>query len=320
MGRKRQSNRHLPANMQHRHGRYYFVRCGKWTPLAKDYGPALMEYAALVGTPQSVYSVKDAIWQYIEHAGHRKADPLSEKTLEGYRYSATNLCAVFGKLALSDLTRPMVYRYLVDTGTVQANRDKALLSAAYTHAGNMGHFTGVDPTKRTQFRNEEKPRQRYVTDAELTKLIDHAPPKLACIARFIELTGMRHGRRAAGPSKRTWTPRASTYTHRQDRQAPRGACGRRNWRRSSRTPGSNGAGSAGNICLRVGRRKPVTMASDLRAHRGPTPPPACGPCGGVYGSRRGCWTRGYTTCAGRRGATWRRWERRKGYWDMPMAK
>jgi integrase len=193
MGRKRQSNRHLPANMQHRHGRYYFVRCGKWTPLAKDYGPALMEYAALVGTPQSVYSVKDAIWQYIEHAGHRKADPLSEKTLEGYRYSATNLCAVFGKLALSDLTRPMVYRYLVDTGTVQANRDKALLSAAYTHAGNMGHFTGVDPTKRTQFRNEEKPRQRYVTDAELTKLIDHAPPKLACIARFIELTGMRQG-------------------------------------------------------------------------------------------------------------------------------
>jgi integrase len=176
--------------MQHRHGRYYFVKSGKWHGLSKDYGPSLLQYASLVGSPVAMLrTVKDAVWDYIEH---RKAE-LSPATVGGYTYSATNLCAVFGALPLSDLTPPMVYRYVYESGTVQANRDKALLSAAYTHARNMGALTTVDPTKGTHYRNKEQPRQRYVTDEELQKLIDHAPPKLACIARFIELTGMRQG-------------------------------------------------------------------------------------------------------------------------------
>jgi len=189
MGRPRKTDRHLPANMQRKHGRYYFVRAGKWTALSRDYGPALMEYAALVGTTAQARTVRDAVWDYIEH--RRKG--LAPATLQGYCYSADNLCAVFGKLALADLTSPMIYRYLAESGTVQANRDKALLSAAYTHARNMGALTTPDPTKGLHYRNEEKPRQRYVTDAELATLIAHAPPKLACIARFIELTGMRQG-------------------------------------------------------------------------------------------------------------------------------
>ena len=50
-----------------------------------------------------------------------------------------------------------------------------------------------DPTKGLQYRNPEKPRDRYVTDEELDKIIAKASPKLGCIARFIELTGMRQG-------------------------------------------------------------------------------------------------------------------------------
>lgn len=187
MGRPRKVNRHLPQGMMHRHGAYYFVRSGKWTRLAKDYGAALVAYAALVGASPTVETVKDAVWHYIEH----KRDRLAAATLDGYRYSATNLCAVFGHVPLADMTAAMVYRYLSEAGTVQANRDKALLSAAFTHARNLGAFTGVDPTKRLQFRNEEKPRQRYVTDAELDALVAAASPKLATIVRFIELTGMR---------------------------------------------------------------------------------------------------------------------------------
>ena len=189
MGRPRKSSKHLPANMYHRHGAYYFVKSGKWTRLAKDYGPALVQYAALVGSSPVVTTVKDAVWHYIEH----KRDTLAAATLEGYRYSATNLCAVFGHVGLADMTQAMVYRYISEAGTVQANRDKALLSAAFTHARNLGAFAGTDPTKRLQFRNKETPRQRYVTDAELDALIAAASPKLACIARFIELTGMRQG-------------------------------------------------------------------------------------------------------------------------------
>lgn len=189
MGRPRKHAKHLPANMQHRHGAYYFVKAGKWTRLAADYGPALLKYAELVGSPPQVQTVKDAVWHYIEH----RSGKLAKATLEGYRYSAANVCAVFGHVALADMTPAMIYRYISEAGTVQANRDKALLSAAFSHARNLGAFAGIDPTKGLQHRNEEKPRQRYVTDGELAVLVNAASPKLGCILRFSYLTGMRQG-------------------------------------------------------------------------------------------------------------------------------
>jgi integrase len=189
VGRPRKHDKHLPANMIRRHGAYYFVSGGKWLRLSKDYGAALTQYATFVGTPAVIETIKDAVWDYIEF----RRGKLAAATLVNYRYSAANLCAVFGAHLLKDITPAMVYRFISDAGTVQANRDKALLSAAFTHARNRGAFSGIDPTKGLQYRNEEKPRDRYVTNDELTKLLATASPKLACIARFIELTGMRQG-------------------------------------------------------------------------------------------------------------------------------
>lgn len=191
MGRPRKHDRHLPANMMRRHGAYYFVKGGKWHPLSKEYGAALKAYADFVGKPVVIKTVKDAVWAYIENARtrtHKKQAAAS--TLENYRYSAANLCTVFGHMDLGDVDAEMVIRYIIDAGTVQANRDKSLLSAAYSHARIYG-FKGADPTKRLQVRNEEKPRERYVEDAEMARLVAAASPKLGTIARFIELTGMR---------------------------------------------------------------------------------------------------------------------------------
>lgn len=194
MGRRRSVNKHLPANMQLKHGAYYFVKAGKWTRLGDSYGMALVEYARIVGERDSVAKVKDALWGAIEQARTRKHKaPASEATLASYRHCASRLERVFGHLALDDVTPEMVVRYVVNGGTVQHNRDKALLSIAYTYARVMGGYRGPDPTKGLQVRVEEKPRDRYVTDAELDKIIAVASPKLACIARFIELTGMRQG-------------------------------------------------------------------------------------------------------------------------------
>lgn len=191
MGRPRKTDKHLPANMMHRHGAYYFVKAGKWARLADSYGPALVKYAALVGSPVTVATVKDAVWHYIEAS----KDRLAPSTLAGYRASAANVCAVFGAMRLVDVQPHDVYRYLTTKGNVQANRDRALLSAAYSEARRIGAFPKAadDPTKGLEFRNPEKPRDRYVTDAELDAIIAVASPKLACIARFIELTAMRQG-------------------------------------------------------------------------------------------------------------------------------
>jgi integrase len=176
--------------MQFKHGAYYFVRANKWHPLGKEYGPALVKYSELVGVPQVVRTVRDALLSYIEHAKTRP-EPIAPATVEGYTYSMGNLCEVFGKMALADIDQPMVYRYVTEKGTVQANRDKALLSAAFSYAKNMGAFKGDDPTKGLEARNPEKPRKRYVEDAELTALVNAASPKVATIARFIHLMGVR---------------------------------------------------------------------------------------------------------------------------------
>jgi len=191
MGRPRKHERHLPANMHFKHGAYYFVRAGKWLKLAREYGSALTKYAELIGTRTEIVTVHDAVWHYIQTNAHR----LAATTLDGYRYSAANLCTVFGKMPLADLQAHDVYRYLTTKGNVQANRDRALLSAAYSEARRIGAFPKAadDPTKALEYRNPETPRDRYVTDAELDAIITAASPKLGCIARFIELTGMRQG-------------------------------------------------------------------------------------------------------------------------------
>jgi len=192
VGRPRKQNRHLPANMMLRHGAYYFVKSGKWNRLSGEYGAALMKYAELVGKPAKVDTVKDAMWGAIEHGRTRKhKKPLSKATLENYRHSATRLEPVFGHMALKDLDADMVTKYVIEQGTVQANRDKSFLSVAYTYARVIGGYRGEDPTKGLQTRNEETPRDRYVTDEEMRRLVFACSPKLACIARFIELTGMR---------------------------------------------------------------------------------------------------------------------------------
>lgn len=194
MGRPRKHNKHLPRSMFQRRGAYYFVKDGKWHPLGREYGAALTKYAVFVGTPKRVRTINDAMWSAIEHGKTRKHKrPLSKATIEGYQHSATRLGPVFGHMPLEDLEADQVTRYVISEGTVQANRDKAFLSLTYTHARIMHGFRGHDPTKGLQLRNEETPRDRYVSDEELDTLISAASPKLGCIARFIELTGMRQG-------------------------------------------------------------------------------------------------------------------------------
>lgn len=172
--------------MLKRHGAFYFAR-GKWIHLGREYGPALIRYAELVGGTPTVATVKDAVAHYLESSAKR----LRPATLDGYRISSINLVAVFGHMALADLSPAHVYRYLIERGNVQANRDRALLSVSYTHARRIGAYLGDNPAKGLQYRNPEKPRQRYVTDDEETALLAAASPKVACIAQFLALTALR---------------------------------------------------------------------------------------------------------------------------------
>ena len=158
-----------------------------WVKLGREYGPALVKYAGIVGEKPEVRTIQQAIAQYMERATTRKKKPLRayRRWLQDQR---ANLAPIFGYVEPQDLEASDVYRYLIERGDVQANRDRALLGDLQPR---ISAFKGDDPTKKLQFRNEEVPQKRYLNDGELAVLLDTASPKLSCILLFSYLTGLR---------------------------------------------------------------------------------------------------------------------------------
>lgn len=193
MGRRRSTDLHLPPRMRIRNGSYFYddKRAGAgrgWINLGRDYGVALMRWAELEGKPrEQPRTIAHAIAHYLETAG--KA--LAEQTRAGYARSAGRLIPVFGAMDLSDLEPAQVYRYLQEQGNVQANRDVALLSVVYKMARAWGWHRGENPCAKVP-RNTERPRVRYVTDDELTCLLQHAGhPMVRGIIELAYLIGQR---------------------------------------------------------------------------------------------------------------------------------
>jgi len=182
----------LPVGMQQKHGAFYFLSRvdgkKKWTHLGREYGVALQRYGELVGIkPEKTQTVGEAMANHLIISSSK----LSADTMAGYRQSARRLAPVFGHMALSDVKRAHIYRYLTQRGDVAANRDRAFLSAVYTHLINAGMFEGINPCHGLRYRNPEIPRQRYLSDAEFEKLVAALPRKLSLMARWSYLTGMR---------------------------------------------------------------------------------------------------------------------------------
>ena len=191
MGRPRKHNRHLPRRMQLRRGAYYYLAAGEWLPLGRDYGEALRLWAEYEGvkTPKG-NTVADALAYYIA----AKRPDLSPKTIEGYTNSQKALLAEFGNIKLESLRPEQVTHYMRHhRSKVSANRDKALLSAAYNWVNGEGWLKTINYNPARVRRNPEKPRRRYVTDAELAALLAHAPPRLATMIELAYITGIRKG-------------------------------------------------------------------------------------------------------------------------------
>lgn len=197
MGRRRTINKHLPRRMVAKHGAYYHViKTGagaKWTHLGRDYGIALQRWAQVEGAQVgNARTVTDLLAAYIASARPR----LAASTISGYESSLVRLSKTFGRMKPQDLRREHIYRYLVESGRVAANRDRALLGAAYSHAINLG-LRCQNPAHGLQHRVEERPRDRYVTHAELEAVVGVARAQkrhtLALILRFAALTGADQG-------------------------------------------------------------------------------------------------------------------------------
>lgn len=206
MGRRRSSLRHLPPRMQLRHGAYYHVATiagrQQWTRLApsRDYGEALRRWAEIEGRSERTgETVADAVHAYLTHMSDlARRGERSQKTVTGYEQNSVTLLAALGRVRLVDVTDQDIRRYRSGRATadgkpapIAANREIALLSAAYGHAAELGWIpASVNPCRHVK-RNTERARRRYVTDAELNRAIAAAAPALAAAIRISAATGMR---------------------------------------------------------------------------------------------------------------------------------
>lgn len=176
--------------MLERRGAYYYVLDGKWNPMGRDLGEALRQWAEIEGEHLAKgRTVSDAVAYYLV-----SKPGLAPRTVEGYRISETRLCKAFGTMLLDELRPEHVTRHLrTAEHKIAANRDKALLSAAYRWVNAEGWLKVVGYNPAAVPRNPEKARRRYVTDKELAALLDKATPKLACMIELAYITGMRKG-------------------------------------------------------------------------------------------------------------------------------
>lgn len=168
MGRTRKTNRNLPARMYLKSGSYYFVTTdNKWVKLGKELHEAMRRYSELIAPCQpSMASVAGIINKYLTD----RID-LSAKTRVEYERAAKYLEAAFDMDAMA-VESHHVWQYLQERSNMGApvagNREKALLSAAFSHAIKHGILLNkINPCRGTGFRNKEKPRNRLVSDIEL---------------------------------------------------------------------------------------------------------------------------------------------------------
>jgi integrase len=149
-------------------GSYYFVTTdNKWVNLGKDYVEAMRRYTELITPCQTLSaSVAGIINKYLSDR-----DDLAPKTRLEYERAAKYLAAAFDMPA-SAVESHHVWQYLQTRknmgSPVAGNREKALLSAAFSHAIKLGLILNkANPCRGTGFRNKEKPRTRLVSHAEL---------------------------------------------------------------------------------------------------------------------------------------------------------
>lgn len=188
MGKKRQSNKHLPRRLYQKGRAYYYVtRDNRWLNLGRDYPAALAEWAKLEGAHNPGNGlVAGAIDRYIIE----DLPKLAPKTRTDRARILERLRRVFGAMPL-DQVKPIHVREYLDrrSAKVAANRDIAVLSTLYTCAINWG-WTERNPCTGIR-RHRERPRDRHISDAELEALKVAADPTYRAIIELAYLTAAR---------------------------------------------------------------------------------------------------------------------------------
>lgn len=182
----------IPKGVYVRSGRYYRVVRNRWVALTRvDEGLVALR-RALRETPTSTSpkTIAELLAAYLPHA-----EITSATRREYERIADTRLAHHFGAMPIGAVQPSHVAQYLEkrkrDGHGPMGNRERAVLSSAYEYAMRQG-WAQWNPCRGVR-RNTERPRRRYVTDAEFLAAFEAAPEPLQDVLALALLTGLRQG-------------------------------------------------------------------------------------------------------------------------------
>lgn len=194
MGRRRTVNRDLPPRLYLKRDGYYYRhpdRTEKRVARLGELPLALIEWAKLEGTKLAADAV--TFGAVAEQWLKAWLPSVSFRTQHDYRRHVDRLVAVFGTSALDTITPADVAEYRDRrSAKIQANRELAVLSVCWNWARERGYTEKANPCAGIR-RNKERGRDRYLTDAEFSALLEHADQSLQDVMRLALLTGQRVG-------------------------------------------------------------------------------------------------------------------------------
>lgn len=174
-----------------RDGRYYKVVRNEWIKLSRvDEGVRALHRALFELDPARPRTIGQMI-DFYRSAG---MDDLKPHTQARYGLILKRLDHHFGHVDIGTLKRSQVAVFLEarrkrGRGAISANRERAVLSSVHEFGMRQG-WIEENPCRGVR-RNTEKPRKRYVTDAEFLEAFERSPEPFQDLIAVAFLSGLR---------------------------------------------------------------------------------------------------------------------------------
>lgn len=185
MNRRRRTDKHLPPCVYFKHGRFWYVKQGKWNNLGTDLSAALSDYARRIETP------KGGMAELIERVYAHHSPKLAASTKAQYRAAADSLKKAFAEFAPEQVKGKHVAALKVaGIGTPNmTNRKLSFLRTVFNYAVEW-QLVEANPCIGVK-RHDEKRRPRYLSDEEFRAIREKAGDRLQVIMDLLYLTGQR---------------------------------------------------------------------------------------------------------------------------------
>lgn len=182
----------LPPKVHEKNGRYYYVHQNRWIKLTRcDEGESALYLALHEITADKPASLGQVMNLYIA----RGMNEIKASTKARYLTSVERLRHHFGHMRVGTLKPTHVAQFLEtrkrEGSPVTANRERAVLSSIHEFGMRQGWIES-NPCRGVR-RNKERPRERYVTDAEFLEAFEAAPEPFQDFLAIALLSGAREG-------------------------------------------------------------------------------------------------------------------------------